>query len=94
VTVERFRKKPIVVETMLWDGTQAAADAISEWCGGNVLDWWTGPSGALIARLWVAHQDGWAPLPVGHRVAREADGNGFYPISPQAIAETYEPAEA
>lgn len=45
------------------------------------------------ARLWVAHNGSWSPLPVGYRVAKELDGSGFYPLSPDGARAGYvEPA--
>jgi hypothetical protein len=95
--IEKLRKKPVEVETMLWDGTEATAAAIKEWVGepNNV-----GEAGFLLphemsgvhehARLWVAHNKDWTWLPVGYRVARELDGSGFYPLSPEGAAAGYE----
>lgn len=88
--IERFRKRPVEVETMLWDGTESAAEAITEWCGLTAFQWYV-DRGSRFAQLWIEHQQDWMPLPVGHRVVREADGRGFYPISPEAVAQTYEP---
>jgi hypothetical protein len=102
--VEVLRKRPLTVETMLWDGTQGRAATIKAWVGnrvtadGEVLD----ECRFLLpeditgtwehAHLYVDHQQTWTPLPVGHRIAREADDRGFYPLSPEAVAQTYEPA--
>ncbi|MCW6003895.1 hypothetical protein K1W54_04765 [Micromonospora sp. CPCC 205371] len=101
--IEVLRKKPLTVETMLWDGTPECAAAIKAWVGnrttadGKPVDECrfllpediTGTWHA--AHLYVDHQLAWSPLPVGHRVAKEGDGRGFYPLSPEAVAATYEP---
>jgi hypothetical protein len=42
------------------------------------------------AELYVAHNNSWSWLPVGYRVAKELDGSGFYPLSPDGAAAGYE----
>jgi hypothetical protein len=99
--IEKLRKRPVEVETMLWDGTGERAAAIRAWVGWR--DNLAGgdrafllpqerPAGIGIgaALLWVAHNKSWSPLPVGYRVARELDGSGFYPLSPDGAAAGYE----
>jgi hypothetical protein len=109
--IEKLRKRPVEVETMLWDGTDEAAAAIQAWVGAREVDVSTladrpasvrvagepgfQPPGSWFnpgttARLYVAHNGSWSPLPVGYRVARELDGSGFYPLSPEGAAAGYE----
>lgn len=103
--IEKLRKKPVEVETMLWDGTDEAAKAIEAWVGRREVDVslpggpretvggqpvWYPPSGDRDATLYVAHNSSWSPLPVGYRVAKELDGSGFYPLSPEGAAAGYE----
>jgi hypothetical protein len=93
--IEKLTKKRVEVETMLWDGTDEAAAAIVEWMGWiDTAD----PSPAFLPRsetsgralIWVAHNMSWSPLPIGYRVARELDGSGFYPLSPEGRRDGYE----
>jgi len=95
--IEKLLKKRVEVETMLWDGAASTAEDVKEWVGepNNI-----GESGFLLphevsgtarhAMLWVAHNSSWSPLPIGYRVARELDGSGFYPLSPEGRAAGYE----
>ncbi len=97
--IEKLRKRPVEVETILWDGTEERAVEIKQWVGWarNLAG---GERAFLLprevfgdpgsARLWVAHNDSWSPLPVGYRVAKELDGSGFYPLSPEGAAAGYE----
>jgi hypothetical protein len=98
--IVKLRKKPVEVETILWDGTGERADEIKAWVGDQYAD--GGESAFLLpdempgprvehAELWVAHNGSWSPLPVGYRVARELDGSGFYPLSPEGAFAGYEP---
>jgi hypothetical protein len=95
--IEKLRKKPVEVETMLWDGTSDTAEAIQDWTGETSNE---GESAFLLpdevagvvehAQLYVAHNKDWCSLPVGYRVAKELDGSGFYPLSPEGAAAGYE----
>lgn len=101
--IEVLRKLPLTVKTMLWDGTPRRAAAIKIWVGNRVTSDGDEVDECRFllpqditgswehAHLYVDHQQTWTPLPVGHRIAREHDGRGFYPLSPEAVAEAYEP---
>lgn len=107
--IEKLRKKPVEVETMLWDGTDERAAAIKAWVGHRMV--FTPPStiapggpcfllpaeisGVVEhAQLFVQHNGDWCSLPVGYRVAKELDGSGFYPLSPEGAAAGYEMGDA
>ena len=45
-----------------------------------------------VLEVWNDQESAWIPCPVGHSVVKGRLGE-FYPISPAAIAETYEPAD-
>lgn len=96
--IELLRKKVVDVETMVWDGTPERAEEIKEWVEDQYAD---GSKSAFLlasempgthehAELWVAHNNSWSPLPIGYRVARELDGSGFYPLSPDGARAGYE----
>lgn len=100
--IEKLRKRPVEVETILWDGSVYRANGIKAWVGRTP----TSDEPAFLtaaevfgaadhAMLYVAHNNSWSPLPVGYRVARELDGSGFYPLSPEGAAAGYEtPSES
>ena len=86
----RYRKKPVVVETVLWDGTNV--DELREFCGSGPEGFlFEPPAGVGRAAVWNDQEHAWIPLPAGHRVVRGLLGE-VYPISPEALAATYEPA--
>lgn len=100
MTIEIFRKKPITVETMLWDGTPERAEQIKQWVGRKD----TGEYRFLLpeelpstsiddAHVWNEQEHGWIPCPVGHRIVKDPFGD-LYPVSPEGIAGFYEPADA
>lgn len=93
--IEKFRKVPIEVETILWDGTPERAQQIKEWVGKrdtheprfllpeDITGVWN------EANVWNDQEHCWIPCPVGHRVVKGLLGE-FYPISPEAVEKTYE----
>jgi hypothetical protein len=87
--VEIYRKRSVKVEMMLWDGTDAAVRDMKSWIGSSSFVAADEPG--EHARLWVAHNSSWSLLPIGYRVAKELDGSGFYPLSPEGFEAGYEP---
>jgi hypothetical protein len=94
--IVQFRKRPVVVDTILWDGTPEAAAELVAWCGWLNDNPAQSPrflsiEGGGLAQVWNDQERCWIDVHVGHRVARGALGE-FYPISPEAIDATFEPA--
>lgn len=82
--VERRRKRPLVIEMLLWDG--ANLPQVIGFIGGEDLASWE--AGGL--RVWNDQEKAWMAVPVGHRVAKGALGE-LYPMSPGAYEDTTEP---
>lgn len=95
--MEKFRKKPVVIEAVQWDGTRAEAENIIEWMGGKGR---FNPAEKLNDRVY----------PPDLQVTTLEDGNGqsvhtaspddwiikgvkgeFYPCKPDIFNATYEP---
>lgn len=91
--VEVHQKKPVEVEMILWDGTDERLAEIQAWVADSprpdhephafIKDY----EGCV--ELYVAHNRDWCHIPVGYRVAKELDGSGFYPLSPEGFAAGY-----
>jgi hypothetical protein len=89
--IERFRKRPIVVDTILWDGTVGRLAAMLAWIGHTPT-----PCGAPPVlyneqsglRVWNAEENQYIDVPIGHRVVKGQLGE-HYPISPEAVENTY-----
>jgi hypothetical protein len=90
----RFRKKPVVIDAIQWDGTLECALQIKSWTDGKVLPnaipcnegrslLWDGTLTAhtLEGPLNVSRQD-W--------IIRGVQGE-FYPCKPDIFEQTYEP---
>jgi len=91
------------VEMLLWDGSKSMAAEIDVWTmrkdgrhGFYPYADVTPESppehvrGDNTGSLWVAEKSAWVAVLQGHRVARKADGSGFYPVSPDELAAHYE----
>lgn len=84
--VKRYRKRPIEIDTLEWTGTNL--DAVRAFAGDASV---ACPAAGDLA-VWNEQEQAWIAVPLGHSVARGLLGE-LYPVSPAAIAATYEPAE-
>lgn len=89
--MKKFRKKPIVVEAMQFDGTYDSAVAIVSWASTPFVrpHYWSNGQlfGVTIESHYgqtTAHRDDW--------VIKGVNGE-FYPCPPIVFAETYERLE-
>lgn len=87
----RYRKKPVTVDTMAWDGTAGCLEDLWAFTGGAdqygraALEWDLDKG----LRVWNSQEGDWIACPQGHSVVRGRLGE-YYPVSPQAITETYD----
>ena len=82
----RFRKKPVEIEAMLFDGSYQAATDIVEWSGTGVvvhrrLD--------AVPRLEIATLEGTMTALEGDWIIKGVKGE-FYPCKPDIFEATYE----
>lgn len=98
MTIRRWRKKPVVIEAVQWDGTAEGATPIINWILENdgtatyygPGEWDNGETGASYIRVstlegrMLVRKDDW--------VIRGIKGE-FYPCKPDIFARIYEPAE-
>ena len=94
--MDKYRKKPVVVEAMAWDGGDTAA--LERFLG---LNWgradahdmaWPFPHDKEEVVIWNSLEKSWRPCPTGYWVIRGVKGE-FYPCDGEAFQQTYEPAE-
>ncbi len=90
----RYRKKPVVIEAMQFDGSRASIDACCRWVNAGadepILDYiFTGPDDVKDVQVFTLE----GPLNVspGDWIIRGVQGE-FYPCKPEIFNETYEPA--
>ncbi len=97
MTPSKYRKKPVEVEAMRWDGTLGSIKAICDWANGDRSDepWvdyltnaeYTNPFNVLVHTL-----EGEMRVLPGDWIIRGVAGE-FYPIKPKIFEATYEAAE-
>lgn len=87
--VFRWRKKPVEIDAMRFDGTRAGRDALQEWSGGavrrstiNSLDFCTD--------LGIETLEGTMRVDNGDWVIKGIKGE-FYPCKPDIFDQTYDP---
>jgi len=81
---KRYRKLPVLVDAMVYDGTHGAAQAIIEWA--------SLPTGInLDGSLTIPTLEGDHKARVGDFIIRGVAGE-FYPCKPDIFAATYEEA--
>ena len=86
------RKKPVTVDTLEWTGDNL--EEVQDFVG--LTPDCTQPGFAVepdgTALVWADHEQCWVNVPVGHSIIHGALDE-FYPISPAALARTYDPAD-
>lgn len=95
---EKYRKKPVVVEAMQWDGTGASLLDIEAWSRvpgiGNTVRLATRPDSP--PELWVDANSAWLPIEPGEWIIRDAvqplpdRPTRYYPCKAEVFAATYE----
>lgn len=98
MTAQRFRKKPVEIEAMQWDGTAEGANPIIEWVlasGGSATYWGPGErdlEAPNAAYLIVETLEGEMLGSPGDFIIRGVAGE-FYPVKDTIFQETYEAVE-
>jgi len=95
----RFRKKPVVIEAVRWDGSLDSIRAICDWANGDRSDepsvdyltnedeGFTSPFNVLVHTL-----EGAMRVTPGDWIIKGVKGE-FYPCKPDIFEETYEEVE-
>jgi hypothetical protein len=85
--VTRWRKKPVTIEAIRWDGTVASATVIIDWLLANdaTARYHDDPA------LRIDTLEGTMTATPGDFIIRGVQGE-FYPCKPDIFAATYEPA--
>jgi hypothetical protein len=102
----KYRKKPVVIEAVQWDGGAENATPIIDWIlsSGHTASWdeaheaWESEDGcqgyaAEPEHLAIHTLEGTMRADPGDWIVRGIKGE-FYPVKPDIFAATYEPAEA
>lgn len=83
----KYRKKPVVIEAMQWDGTEKSQAAIVTWTKGAIVGMFDHAYYLAIPTL-----EGTMRADPLDWIIRGVAGE-FYPCKPDIFATTYEPAD-
>lgn len=86
--VMKFRKKPVIVEARLWDGTTKNAMELQGWSGARLKD---GPMQYKYV-LTIPTLEGEMVADVGDWIIQGVKGE-YYPCKPDIFEQTYERVE-
>lgn len=82
--MSRFRKRPVVVEAVQWNG--GTTEGLTKLFG-DFKDWRLGPNALRIKTF-----EGWTEASHGDWVVKGTKGE-FYPVKPDVFEEVYEEAD-
>jgi hypothetical protein len=98
---QKFRKKPVVIEAMQWDGSAAGAGPVINWIvSGDGLanfyaqgEYFGGRPGAPLMshKISIDTLEGKMAASAGDWIIRGVQGE-FYPCKPEIFDATYDPA--
>jgi hypothetical protein len=95
--MDRYRKKPVVIEATCWDGTAPSATEIIDWLlGYNATARYAAPYERTDRRAWdepslaIDTLEGTITASPGDWIIRGVKGE-FYPCKPDIFDATYEP---
>lgn len=88
-----YRKKPVVIEAIQWDGFNLKNVIALAGLHPSAKKWSWGEYEKIVAQegLKVFTQEGPLFAPVGHWIVRAANGD-VWPVSDEYFSENYEPA--
>jgi len=90
-TPTKYRKKPVVIEAMVFDGTEDRLHAISRWMsnGSDAFDTFEDYDGGNVETIGIETLEGVMQASRGDFIIKGVQGE-FYPCKPDIFAETYE----
>lgn len=88
MTAQKFRKKPVVIEAVRFDGSEKSIESIHEWSNGALG--WIGGRGLPIEDAFVSTLEGDMYFGPGDWIIKGVKGE-FYPCKPDIFEQTYEP---
>lgn len=88
----KFRKKPVVIDAIQFDGTYKRAIEIRDWIGDACAMWHYAEVGNFCASLSIDTLEGQHRAAPGDWIIKGVKGE-FYPCKPDIFEITYEPAE-
>lgn len=86
----KYRKKPVVIEAVQWDGSEDSTYEVMKWCNSDKVFHAIGPG--TLEEITIDTLEGEMCASVGDWIIRGIKGE-LYPCKPDIFAATYEPAD-
>jgi hypothetical protein len=83
--MEKYRKKPVVIEAVQFDGTKDNAEKIKEWTNATIHT----SQDRSINNLYISTLEGVMTASTGDYIIKGVNGE-FYPCKPDIFEKTYE----
>lgn len=80
--VKKYQKKPVTIEAVQWDGSEASEKEVLDFCGEFAESLW------LVDKIRISTLEGNVDASVGDYIIKGVHGE-FYPCKPDIFAETY-----
>lgn len=80
--IQKFRKKPVVIETIQWTGTEKSSHEVIKFCE---QAFWSIPSNVIT----IDTLEGTMQANIGDWIIKDVAGE-FYPCKPDIFEKTYE----
>lgn len=87
-----YRKKPVVISAVLWDGCGAPLPSMPDWFETAIKEGSIVPNEQDISKLLIRTLDGTMTADSGDWIIRGVKGE-IYPCKPDIFAATYEPVD-
>lgn len=92
--VARYRKKPVAVAAMQWDGTDSSMEAILRWTKivdkKGLVHWSISREGGQVLKAFVVTPNGSVQIEPNEWIIKGVDDE-FYPCKPDIFQKTYDP---
>lgn len=88
----KYRKKPIVIEAMRFDGTSKGADSVIQFTGKDAGVSYAEENGTKVYDVWIETLEGLMFAAPGDWIIKGVKGE-FYPCKPDIFDATYEAIE-
>lgn len=86
----KFRKKPVEIDAVQWDGTEAGTKAVFEFCQSRDVFYCEGPGG--LREMEIVTLEGRMTASAGDWIIRGIKGE-LYPCKPDIFEASYDPVQ-
>lgn len=89
MSVQKYRKKPVVIEALIWDGNNRVE--VAEFIGDSLKDFIREAEDLTKYSVWMKTLEGATCASIGDFIIKGSKGE-FYPCKPDIFEDVYEKA--